>query len=84
KNNDQVIISIFNSGSYISKANIPKLFGKFNKLEESYTNKTQESGTGLGLYICKQIVEMHKGRIDVTSDENSGTTFAIYLPILKK
>lgn len=80
QNGNQIIIQIFNSGSFISSENITKLFEKFRKIESSYTNKVHESGSGLGLYICKQIVEMHKGRIEVDSEESKGTTFTVYIP----
>jgi PAS domain S-box-containing protein len=41
---------------------------------------TKKTGTGLGLFICKQIVDEHRGTIRVQSEPNRGTTFAVYLP----
>ena len=74
---NQIIVQILNSGSFIAEEDIIKLFEKFKKIDKSYANIPQESGTGLGLFISKQIVELHNGRIDVTSDEDSGTTFTV-------
>lgn len=74
-------IDIVNSGSYIPEEELPKLFQKFNRLNIETTQKENAPvGTGLGLYITKQIVEMHNGTIDVTSDEKEGTTFHIKIP----
>lgn len=74
---NQLIVEVFNSGSFISEEDIPKLFEKFRKIEKSYTNLPQESGTGLGLYISKQIVELHGGKINVHSEQNNGTSFYV-------
>jgi putative PEP-CTERM system histidine kinase len=41
---------------------------------------TKDGGLGIGLYQCSQIVESHRGRIDVTSEVGKGTTFTVYLP----
>jgi signal transduction histidine kinase len=74
-------IDVVNTGSFIPQEELPKLFQKFNRLNIEATNKEGASmGTGLGLYITKQIVEMHNGTIDVTSDETEGTTFHVKIP----
>lgn len=75
-------IEVTNSGSYIPTEELSKLFEKFNRLNIESTNKEGATvGTGLGLFITKQIVEMHSGTVDVTSDEKDGTTFIINLPL---
>lgn len=74
-------VEVVNSGSYIPPEELPKLFHKFNRLNIELMNKKDSpAGTGLGLYITKQIVEMHNGSIDVTSDEKEGTAFYIKIP----
>ena len=75
------IIEIFNSGTYISPEDISKLFEKFRRVNQNSDKLDKEDiqGTGLGLYISKQIVELHEGRIEVKSEINQGTSFFIYL-----
>ena len=70
-----VIVSVKDTGEGIHENIIHKLFSKF-----SVSNST--TGTGLGLYICKNIIEAHDGRIwaENNSDEN-GATFSFTLPI---
>jgi signal transduction histidine kinase len=76
-----VVVKINNTGSYIPPEDLTKLFNKFSRLENaSSTQEGRPQGTGLGLYITKQIVEMHKGSIVVESDKEAGTTFTITIP----
>ena len=53
----------------------------FNKFYRSHRSRQQVSGTGLGLYICKAIVQSHGGTIWVRSKEGQGTTFGFTVPI---
>ncbi|OGK11878.1 hypothetical protein A2954_05860 [Candidatus Roizmanbacteria bacterium RIFCSPLOWO2_01_FULL_37_12] len=76
---NKVIIHVADSGPGIAKENMAKLFQKFSRLEEGKQNRTP--GTGLGLYISKQIVELHKGSIKVESEAGKGTTFTVHLPL---
>jgi two-component system sensor histidine kinase HydH len=67
---DYMIIKVKDSGSGIPKDDLEKIF------EPMFT--TKKTGTGLGLVICKSIVEQHAGSISVS---NKPTTFTIKLPI---
>ena len=72
-------VHVTDSGPGISEKDLKKLFQKFGRLEEAKQSRT--SGTGLGLYISKQIVELHKGSIKIESEVGKGTTFSVYLPL---
>ncbi|MCM8771564.1 MAG: ATP-binding protein [Candidatus Omnitrophica bacterium] len=71
------VIEIVDSGIGISEDELPFIFEKF------YVGKRSKSktGTGLGLYITKRIIDLHNGKIEVESEINKGTKFKIYLPI---
>lgn len=75
---DWVEVSVSDTGIGISPQDLAKLF----KIEENYhTHGTaQEKGTGLGLIICKEMVERNKGRLAVTSQVGAGTTFTLTVP----
>ncbi|MEQ1625619.1 MAG: HAMP domain-containing sensor histidine kinase, partial [Sediminibacterium sp.] len=59
------LITLADTGIGIAKQDIPKLFAKFSRTKEA--NKQNVIGTGLGLYVAKQMVEAHKGRVWVES-----------------
>lgn len=75
-------ISISDNGVGIPKEMVDKLF----KIEENVsTDGTQkESGTGLGLILCKEFAEKHDGKILVKSNPGTGSTFIVILPIKEK
>ncbi len=77
-----VEISIRDTGIGLTKKEKEKLFQKFGKIERVGKQLDIETeGTGLGLYISKEIVELHKGKILVKSQgRNKGSTFTIRLP----
>lgn len=76
---NELITHVQDSGPGIPKEEIPKLFQKFYRIHRQLEQKS--NGTGLGLFISKAIVEMHKGRIWVESEENKGSTFSFSIPI---
>lgn len=73
-----VQIRIQDTGSGIPAEDVPHLFEKFYRVDNSATRST--GGTGLGLFICRKIVELYNGRIWVDSKLNKGSTFFINLP----
>ncbi len=76
-----VTVNISDNGIGIASEDMPKLFQKFGILPGSYTvNKNATVGTGLGLYICKSIVQMHGGKISAFSEGiGKGATFSFTL-----
>lgn len=77
--NDQVVqFFIRDTGNGIPAEDIPHLFQKFYRVDNSATRTI--GGTGLGLFICKKIVELYQGRIWVESEMGKGSTFFINLP----
>ena len=75
---DSVVIRIIDQGVGISPQDQNKLFEKFSRIQNSLS--THVGGTGLGLYWAKKIIDLHGGNITVSSKEDIGTTFSIYLP----
>lgn len=73
-----VTVSVTNYGYVIPKDELPMIFDKFYRVEQSRSTNT--GGTGLGLAIAKNIVDMHGGTIGVTSDLN-GTVFTVRLQV---
>jgi signal transduction histidine kinase len=73
---EQVIVSVKDTGNGISKEILPKLFSKF-------TTGSSSSGTGLGLYICKNIIQAHEGKIWAENEpDGKGAIFRFALPVL--
>jgi signal transduction histidine kinase len=71
-------LSVCDCGEGIAPEDIPKLFRKFSQIDSGSTRRV--GGTGLGLVICKGIVEQHGGTIGVESVPGEGSTFYILLP----
>lgn len=71
---------VIDTGRGIAKSDQNKLFQKFSQVKREVD---EHQGTGLGLYISKNFVELHKGKIWVDSEEGKGATFSFDLPILK-
>lgn len=71
---------IKDTGIGIPQDKLGSVFEKFSQVKEAQQTSKKIKGTGLGLTIAKQIVEMHGGRIWVESEEGKGTTFFFTLP----
>ena len=79
---EQARIVVRDTGPGIPAEDLPYIFERFYRAEKSRT-RSKISGFGLGLSIAQWIVENHEGTIKVESKESEGTTFAIWLPLLK-
>ncbi|WP_319761497.1 ATP-binding protein [Maridesulfovibrio sp.] len=77
--NDEILVSVSDTGSGISPEDQKKIFERFKQAGDTLTGKPK--GTGLGLPICKQIVDHHKGRIWVDSKLGEGSSFHFTLAI---
>ena len=74
---ENVLISFMDRGPGIPAESLPLIFERFYRVRSEKT----VTGTGLGLYICKQIIKAHRGKIWAESTPGHGTTFFIELPI---
>jgi len=76
----KVVVSVKDTGTGIDSEIFPRLFSKF-------VTKSERGGTGLGLFICKNIVEAHGGKIWIENNDiykEKGATFSFSLPIIKQ
>lgn len=78
--NDVIQMYVRDTGHGIPAEDVPHLFQKFYRVDNSTTRII--GGTGLGLFICRKIVELYNGRIWVESELGKGSTFFINLPRL--
>ena len=77
---EQVLVKIEDSGIGITKENIPKLFNRFSQIDSSASRRYE--GTGVGLALVKELVELHKGKIWAESEAGRGTVMTFSLPFL--
>jgi signal transduction histidine kinase len=77
--NDLVRFSVRDDGLGIPLVEQQRIFDKFHRLDPNMTRGV--GGTGLGLYICRELIDQMNGRIWVTSREGEGSTFAFELPV---
>jgi PAS domain S-box-containing protein len=77
-NDAHLLIDVKDAGKGLSETDQKSLFQPYHRLQQDRKNFP---GLGLGLYICKQIVEAHGGQIQITSELGRGSTFKISLPL---
>ncbi|MFO0704259.1 MAG: ATP-binding protein [Patescibacteria group bacterium] len=76
-------VSVSDNGKGITKEDMERLFKKFGRLEhELSVYSSSATGVGLGLYISKQLIELHGGQISVDSEIGKGSTFSFTVPII--
>ncbi|MBS3063091.1 MAG: hypothetical protein J4203_04410 [Candidatus Diapherotrites archaeon] len=75
----KALVQVVDTGIGIEARHLPHLFQKFYQVDSSATR--QFGGTGLGLDICKRIVERHNGKIWVESKPGAGSTFSFEVPV---
>ncbi len=79
---EHIIVSIRDYGPGISEIEQKRIFNAFYRVEEDRSRGPEKGGSGLGLYIVKQIVEKHDGKIEIVSQVGEGTNIIVTLPIL--
>jgi len=79
---NKIIISVKDNGIGIEPTELKKIFNKFYRITSS--TKSTTKGFGIGLYYVKTIVKAHGGSITVTSQLGKGSSFLIYLPLIKQ
>ncbi|RKY90160.1 MAG: hypothetical protein DRQ01_09625, partial [Ignavibacteriae bacterium] len=80
--NNSVEIKIKDTGIGIPEEELPKLFDRFYQVDSSHTR--ERGGTGLGLALTKELVELHQGSIKVESEEKKWTEITVTLPLGKE
>jgi len=80
RDGDGVRIDIEDTGIGLSPDEQKFIFKDFHRVESGLT--TNYEGVGLGLTLCKRLVELHGGRIIVRSEPGSGSTFSVYIPAM--
>ena len=76
--NNKVVIEVIDTGIGIAQEKIKYIFQRFMQINKSFIRDVE--GSGIGLYMVKSLVELHKGEIEVESVEGKGSKFIVTLP----
>jgi two-component system phosphate regulon sensor histidine kinase PhoR len=79
QHNDQMVVSVTDSGVGIGKEDLPRIFERFYRVDKARSREL--GGTGLGLAIVKHIAQLHGGRVEAESELGRGTTVRVTLPL---
>ena len=82
KDEEYASIAICDTGIGIPEEKISKIFDRFYQVNGTHTR--EQEGTGIGLSLTKELVDLHKGKIEVESKEGKGTSFTISIPLGKE
>lgn len=77
ENRDYVVISVKDTGRGIPAQEVSRIFERFYQAENQDDNSI---GSGIGLHLAKEYIDMHEGLITVQSEINKGSTFSVYIP----
>ena len=78
KEDEGILLKVSDTGPGIPAEELPRIFDRFYQVDSTQTRKYE--GSGIGLALVKQYVELHDGKIRVESEPGRGTTFLVYLP----
>ncbi|MGL1862721.1 MAG: PAS domain-containing sensor histidine kinase [Pseudodesulfovibrio sp.] len=76
---NNIVVKVYDTGIGVSDSDVEVMFDKFRQLGNTLTDKPK--GTGLGLPICKEIIEHHRGKIWFEPNPDGGSVFAFTVPI---
>lgn len=82
---EKLYISVKDTGTGIAEEDITRIFNRFYQSRNHMKYPVYgQSGTGIGLYLCKRIVQLHGGTIKAQNNRNAGSTFRILLPLQRE
>jgi signal transduction histidine kinase len=76
--NGKIVLTVWNEGEGFSPDERERLFNKFSRLQNP--NTKGKRGSGLGLYLCKQILDLHDGEVWAESEQGTWAQFSFSLP----
>jgi two-component system sensor histidine kinase KdpD len=79
----EILITVADRGPGIPQADLERIFDKFYRVQRDKRKSNYPTGSGLGLAVCKGVVEAHGGRIWAQNREDGGAIFSVTLPIKK-
>lgn len=81
KGEDWLYLCVQDNGPGIPVNDLEKIFGRFYQVKgQTNSSVSGQSGTGIGLYLCQQIIELHKGKICARNNHTKGSSFRVLIP----